>query len=168
MQFGKQGNEWVKRGSRSLAEKGNIRQQEGFMRALNLLSSEGLEGALMVVERMLDKDMANWEAWGAKADILYLQGAYWPALNCCEKALDLNPDNALVWNTKGNILYRMGKYEDAIASYSKAIELEPLLIRAWHNKKLALEAQLKGSARKINVISMRNQFVGRRSSKANK
>lgn len=129
----------------------NNRQQEGLSRVLHLLSLDGLEGALMVVERMLEKEEDNWEAWGAKADILYLKGLYRTALSCCDKSLSLNPKNSLVLNTKGNILFRMNRYEDAINCYNSAIELEPLLIRAWYNKKLALDAMLQGSAKKIDV-----------------
>lgn len=119
--------------------------------ALKILSTEGLEGAMMVVEWELDKEPKSWEAWGAKADILYLNAKYSECLKCCERSIAFNPENALTWNTKGNALYMLKKYDEAIDCYSKAIEIEPLLARAWHNKKLALEFQLRRSAPRISM-----------------
>jgi len=60
---------------------------EAFKKALRLLSSEGLNGAMMVVERELENNPDSWEAWSAKADILYFQRQYETALQCCETAL---------------------------------------------------------------------------------
>jgi len=126
---------------------------EAFKKALRLLSSEGLNGAMMVVERELENNPDSWEAWSAKADILYFQRQYETALQCCETALRKNPDNALALNTKGNILYMLGQYDEAIECYNIAIELEPLLIRAWYNKKLASELQLKKSRPAVRYLA---------------
>ncbi|MFB3765525.1 MAG: tetratricopeptide repeat protein [Methanotrichaceae archaeon] len=118
-------------------------------KAISLLSNGGLDGAMMVVERELESNPDNWEAWAAKADILYLQGMHRSALKCSEVALKFNSENALAWNTKGNALYKLSRYDEAIYCYSRAIEIEPLFVRAWHNKKLAVEMQLKRSKPKI-------------------
>jgi tetratricopeptide (TPR) repeat protein len=128
-----------------------------FRNALNLLSAEGLDGAMMVVERELEKNPESWEAFGAKADILYLREMYGSALQSCEKSIKLNPNNAFAWNTKGNALYKLGRYEEAIFCYNQAIEIEPLFVRAWHNKKLALEIQITKSTRKISLSNIRSQ-----------
>ena len=47
-----------------------------FKKALRLLSCEGLDGAVMVVERELENDPESWEAWSAKADIFYFQKSF--------------------------------------------------------------------------------------------
>ncbi len=119
--------------------------------ALDLLSKEGLNGAMMVVDLELGKNSDSWEAWAAKADILYLQERYFESLDACNKALEINPQNALVWNTKGNVLYKLGRYDQAIECYDKAIEISPLFPKSWYNKKLALEVQLKKSMKKMSV-----------------
>jgi tetratricopeptide (TPR) repeat protein len=124
---------------------------------LRLLSARGLEGAMTVVEWELEKEPDSWEAWSAKADILYLQKKYGRSLECCEKSIALNSENGLAWNTKGNAYYMLGKYDEAIACYNKAIEIEPLLAKAWYNKKLALEIQLKKTAPGISYEDMRNK-----------
>ncbi len=133
-----------------------------FKKALPLLSSGGLDGAIMVVERELERDPESWEAWAAKADIMYLQGMHRSALQCSEKSLNLH-ENALALNTKGNALYKLGRYEEAINCYSRAIEIEPLFIKAWYNKKLAVEIQLKRSKPRVFHISAQKSSTKKRS-----
>ncbi|MDD3565821.1 MAG: tetratricopeptide repeat protein [Methanothrix sp.] len=115
------------------------------------LSAKGLEGAMMIVKLELEKEPDSWEAWSAKADILYLQKKYDRSLECCEKSLAINSKNSLTWNTKGNVYYMLGRYDEAIACYNRAIEIDPLLARSWYNKKLALEIQLKKVAPGISM-----------------
>lgn len=129
--------------------------EDSFKKALRLLSSEGVDGALMVVERELENDPENWEAWSAKAEILYFQNKHDMSLQCCDRSLRLNSDNAHAFNTKGNILYKQGKYKDAIDCYNRAIEIEPLFIRAWYNKKMASELQLKKSRLRVHYMAPR-------------
>ena len=126
--------------------------KDAFKKALRLLSSEGLEGAVMVVEQELESDPKNWEAWSARAEILYFQKSNDASMQCCERSLSLNPYNALAFNIKGNILYKLGKYKEAIECYNKAIEIEPLFVRAWYNKKMALELQLKKSKLRVHYL----------------
>lgn len=135
---------------------------DAFKKALRLLSSEGLDGAIMVVERELGNDPESWEAWSAKADIFYFQKSYNNAMKCCEKSLCINPDNALACNTKGNILYMLGRYKEAIECYNRAIELEPLFIRAWYNKRLASELQLNKSALRVHYLVPRENIEKKR------
>jgi DNA-binding response OmpR family regulator len=123
----------------------------GMSNVLDLLSKDGLDGAMMVVNMELEKNPQSWEALGAQADILYLQEKYFLAMNACNQALEVNPLNALAWNTKGNVLYKLKRYDEAIASYNKAIEISPLFPKSWYNKKLALEVQLKKSMKNVSL-----------------
>lgn len=119
--------------------------------ALDLLSKEGLDGAMMVVNLELQKNPLSWEALGAKADILYLLEKYPQAMNACIQALEINPLNALAWNTKGNVLYKLKRYDEAIDCYDRAIEISPFFPKSWYNKKLALEVQLKKSMKSMSL-----------------
>ncbi|VVB71810.1 Tetratricopeptide repeat protein [uncultured archaeon] len=132
----------------------NSSNSSALKKALRLLSCEGLDGAMMVVDRELESNPESWEALSAKADILYFQGKYETALQYCELSMDQNPDNALVYNIKGNILYKQKKYEGAIECYNRAIEIEPLFVRAWYNKKLASEIQLKNSRMRVHCMPL--------------
>ncbi|NPV63339.1 MAG: tetratricopeptide repeat protein [Methanotrichaceae archaeon] len=137
----------------------DARSNDSLKKALRLLSSNGLDGALMVVERELENNPESWEAWAAKADILYFQGFYESALQCCKRSLGLNPDNALAYNTQGNIFYKQGRYEEACECYTKAIEIEPMLVRAWYNKKLAVEMQLTKARPRIYLMPSRKSTL---------
>ncbi|MHB8119224.1 MAG: tetratricopeptide repeat protein [Methanothrix sp.] len=139
-----------------------VESKDAFKKALRLLSSEGLDGALMVVERELESDPKNWEAWSAKAEILYFQKNNDMSMQCCERSISLNPDNALVFNIKGNILYKLGKYKEAIECYNKVIEIEPLFVRAWYNKKMASELQLKKSRLRVHYLVPREARLEKR------
>jgi len=119
--------------------------------ALDLLSKEGLDGAMMMVNLELEKNPQSWEALGAKADILYLSEKYPQAMNASIQSLEINPLNALSWNTKGNVLYKLKRYNEAIECYNRAIEISPLFPKSWYNKKLALEVQLKKSIKKMSL-----------------
>jgi len=130
----------------------SVEGKAALKKALRLLSTEGVDGALMVVERELENDPKNWEAWSAKAEILYFQKSHDMSMQCCERAIRLNPDNALAFNIKGNILYKQGRYKEAIECYNKAIEIEPLFVRAWYNKKMASELQLKKSRLRVHYM----------------
>lgn len=119
-----------------------VAESQAYQNMLRLLSADGLDGAMMVVERELEKDKDSWEAWAAKADILYLREMYMESLACCHRSIEINPENAFAWNTMGNTLFRLKRYGEAIECYNQALILEPLLVRAWHNKKLARDIQL--------------------------
>lgn len=135
---------------------------DAFKKALCLLSREGLDGAIMIVERELGNNPESWEAWSAKADIFFFQKSYTQAMTCCEKALSINPDNALACNTKGNILYMLGRYKEAIDCYNRAIELEPLFVRAWYNKRMATDLQLKKSNLRVHYLVPRGSIEKKR------
>jgi tetratricopeptide (TPR) repeat protein len=78
---------------------------------------------LVSIGKELEKDLDNWEAWAAKADILCSIGLYENAILCCDRSLAINPDNALTWATKGNALDKLGKHDEAKAAFAKAKEL---------------------------------------------
>jgi tetratricopeptide (TPR) repeat protein len=140
----------------------DIKGDDAFKKALRLLSCEGLNGAMMVVERELESNPDSWEALSAKADILYFQGKYEKALQCCEKSLRQNPKNALAHNIRGNALYKLSRYNEAIDCYNRAIEIEPLFVRAWYNKKLATELQLKKSSPRVSYPVCRDSRITKR------
>jgi tetratricopeptide (TPR) repeat protein len=78
---------------------------------------------LTFIGKQLEKNLDDWEAWAAKADILCSLGMYEVAIRCCDKSLAINPDNAHSWITKRNAFEKIGKHEDAEAAFAKAREL---------------------------------------------
>jgi tetratricopeptide (TPR) repeat protein len=82
--------------------------------------NEHVEHMLAAVCKDLENNPNNWEAWAAKADILFSIGMYGISIRCCDRSLAINPDNELTWMTKGNLLYKLGRHEDADAAFAKA------------------------------------------------
>lgn len=78
---------------------------------------------LVAIGMQLEKDLNNWEAWAAKADILCSMGLHDIAIRCCNRSLALNPDNILTWTTKGIALEKLGRHEEAEAAFARAMEL---------------------------------------------
>ncbi len=83
-----------------------------------------IDHALVAIGKKLEKDPDDWEAWAAKADLLFFTGLYESAIRCCNRSLQLNPDNAFAWNTKGNALDKLGMHEEAYTCHNRAKELE--------------------------------------------
>lgn len=79
---------------------------------------------LITIGTRLKNDINDWEAWAAKADILYSLGLYENAIQCCDMSLKLNQNNAFAWHTKGTSLDKLGRHEEAEACYNRARELE--------------------------------------------
>jgi tetratricopeptide (TPR) repeat protein len=85
-----------------------------------MVDCPSVDQRLAMIGKELEKNLDNWEAWAAKADILFSLGMYENAIRCCDKSLAINPDNALTWITKGNALEKLGKHEDAKTSFANA------------------------------------------------
>ena len=79
--------------------------------------------SLIAIGKELEKNLDNWEAWAAKADILFSMGIFEVAIRCCDRSLAIKPDNALTWITKGKALEKIGKCEDAKSAFAKAKDL---------------------------------------------
>ena len=78
---------------------------------------------LVSIGKQLEKNLNDWEAWAAKADILCSLGMHEIAIRCCDKSLRLNPPNLLALRTKFIALNKLGKHEDADEVFAKVIEL---------------------------------------------
>jgi tetratricopeptide (TPR) repeat protein len=70
-----------------------------------------LDQVLSAVGMELKKNRNDWEAWSAKADILYTVGLYECSILCCDRSLAINPDNELTLATKHAALSKLGKNE---------------------------------------------------------
>jgi len=82
-----------------------------------------VESKLVTIGKRLEKDLNDWEAWAAKADILCSIGMHDIAVRCCDRSLLINPDNGLTWLTKGIALNKLGRTIEADAAFARAKEL---------------------------------------------
>lgn len=82
-----------------------------------------LDHRLVAIGKQLEKNLNDWEAWAAKADILCSLGMHEIAIRCCDRALALNPNNVLTLVTKGEALKKLGKNEEADAAFANVRSL---------------------------------------------
>ncbi len=82
---------------------------------------------LAAIGKELEKNPADWEAWSAKAEILFSLDMNEAAVRCCDKSLALNPNNVLALISKGKVLKRLGRDDEADRCHGRAIELGPFL-----------------------------------------
>ncbi len=68
-----------------------------------------LDQALSAITKELEKNRDNWEAWAAKADILYSMGLYENAILCCDRSLAINSENPFTEATKANAINKLKK-----------------------------------------------------------
>jgi tetratricopeptide (TPR) repeat protein len=90
-----------------------------------------LDDDLSFVDREIERDSESWEAWGARADILFTMGRYAESLQCCDRSLALNPETPLSWSTRGDILCKLQRCDEAAQCYRRAAELDPIYLIAW-------------------------------------
>ncbi len=85
------------------------------------LDNINLDKALSAITRELEKNKDNWEAWAAKADILYSIGLYENAILCCDRSLAINPDNSFTEATKANALIKLKRRNETKADHSNSM-----------------------------------------------
>lgn len=96
----------------ALLTKGNI--------LLNLGKSDE---AIAAVDKAIQLDPMNFQAWEEMALDYYVLGKYNESLTAYEKLTEIMPENALVWKGKGDVLKTLGRQAEAYASFAKAKEL---------------------------------------------
>jgi len=81
--------------------------------------------ALVYVNKVIEAEPSNADAYNLKANILYLNGNEDEAIQSYSKALEINPDFPKAYFNRGLIYFERGEKEKAIEDFKKAIELNP-------------------------------------------
>jgi tetratricopeptide (TPR) repeat protein len=81
------------------------------------------DGALRVLEKMLEIDSSFSPALNNKAAILMMRGAYREALPVLEKAAEADPTNGQAFNNLGLALQKTGDSQRAVQYLERALEL---------------------------------------------
>jgi tetratricopeptide (TPR) repeat protein len=95
--------------------------------------------ALAAVERALELDENNAEAWYLKGTCWGMLARYEEALAAFERALAVNAAYAPAWDGKAWVLGILGRKAEALAAVNRALELEPEHFEA-QKRKQRLEA----------------------------
>lgn len=81
--------------------------------------------AASYIQRYLDHDSRNPEAWIKLARLHDMAGNHIPAEAAYRSALDRDPTNTQAIIGRGDSLFQLGRVEDAIASYRRAVATSP-------------------------------------------
>jgi tetratricopeptide (TPR) repeat protein len=90
--------------------------------------------AVRLLERDLDKNPQNFDAWWLKGTALCHLQYYNDALDCYQIALGINPTVASLWQNSGLLLAAMDRPQQAIDMYNRALEIDPDDVQLWISK----------------------------------
>lgn len=92
-------------------------------RGTALAKLDRTDEALKSLNRALEMDPNDVEAWIGKGNLLAQMGQVDEAIFCFDKAIELNPNLASAWEGKGKALQKMGRDAEARNCLNKAISL---------------------------------------------
>jgi len=81
--------------------------------------------ALVYVNKVIEAEPSNADAYNLKANILYLNGNEDEAIQSYSKALEINPDFPKAYFNRGLIYFERGEKEKSIEDFKKSIGLNP-------------------------------------------
>jgi Flp pilus assembly protein TadD len=88
----------------------------------DLRSRGDYDGALEVLDRMLEWDASFSPALNNKAAILIARDRFDEALPLCVRSTEADPGNAVAWNNRGLCLHKLGRPEEARGHFTRACE----------------------------------------------
>jgi len=94
-------------------------------KAFYLSQKEYYKESIEAIQKVLEKEESNVNAYIILSDCLAGIKDYEGCLKALEKALQYDPDNTHLINIYGERLMEVGRNEDALNAYNKAIELDP-------------------------------------------
>ncbi len=93
--------------------------------ARNMLEEGDTEGALRVIEQVLQDAPEDETAWFDKAELEVMLNRPGEALHCYNRVLDLNRGNKQAWYEKANLLFGAGRLAEAIDALKEVLRLDP-------------------------------------------
>lgn len=100
-----------------------------------LAASIRYDEALAAVERSLELDAGNAEAWYLKGTCLGMLAQYEQALTAFEQALAVKAVYAPAWDGKAWVLGIQGRKAEALAAVNRALALDPEHFEAQKRKR---------------------------------
>ena len=96
--------------------------------------------SLAVIDRILEHDRENSQAYYLAGHVFYEQGDTGRAVKSYQKAVDINPEFTEAWNQLGDIMSQLNN-PLAIKFYDNALRMDSLNIETLHNRAYALQKE---------------------------
>ncbi len=96
-----------------------------YKQAIELINEKDTEGAMDVLDQILELDPNQSGAWALKSYLYNKEKNFKQAERAAKKSLVLDESFAFVWFELGFAQASQGKFELAVESFEQAIELNP-------------------------------------------
>lgn len=97
--------------------------------------------ALKYINRAIEKNPSNFDAYVERANIYNLMGNYSDAINDATYVLRHDPNNIFALNIRAWALYKKGEFEGAYSDTTRAIDIKPNFADAMFLRALIYEKQ---------------------------
>lgn len=129
-----------------------------------LLQKQRYEEAILLLNKAIDKNPENADAFNARGVALFELGKYKDALLDYEQAIRLDSQNYKPFYNRGEVYRVQKKYEQAIADYNRAICLAPSVADVYINRGIAYynlhdTIQALADFRKAVSLQKENKFA---------
>ncbi len=104
-----------------------IKLAQAYMQEARITGDHGYYDALayQLVNEILKKDDAHFEALSCKATLQATAHQFTDALKTCKKAIKINPYSAYIYGVLCDANVELGNYEEAIKAADKMVSLRP-------------------------------------------
>lgn len=108
--------------------------------AFSKLEQRNIQGAIADLDRAIQLEPQNPEAYLNRGAVRQMGGNMQGALSDYTQAIKLKPSYIIAYRNRAEIYFRTTKYKEAISDYSKLIELNPGDAGAYYGRGLATAA----------------------------
>lgn len=129
----------------------NASSEELRKAAASLMQRSDFRGAADVLQRLVEKEPSDPDAWDNLGRAYSGLGDHANAVTAFRKQVEVNAGSSRAYDDLGAELQQMGKYEDAVSAYNKQLESNPTDRIARKNHALVL-AELKRSNEAIGEL----------------
>jgi tetratricopeptide (TPR) repeat protein len=92
------------------------------------------EKAIEVLDKIINLNSSEADAWNLKGDCFRKIDDYKRALSCYSRAVELDPKNTEYLNNKASLLANNDHIDEALIIYDQVLNIDSNNVRAWHNK----------------------------------
>ncbi len=113
---------------------------------------------LTVLDRCINRDVENWNAWANKGTVKYWQGQYDSAVTCLERAVALNPYSSWIYLNLGLGYWKLRELNKAAKCATQSYNLDsssitPLILLASVYRQMDDTAHLALNIKRISARS---------------
>lgn len=116
----------------------DLEAEDYVERATHLFYKGDLLNSLSALNKAIELNHYNHQAWNNKSAALIELGRYKEALDSVNEAIQLNPKYGMAWANKSNSLVKLGQYNEALDVANEGLSLVPGDINILNSKGVVL------------------------------